>query len=587
MFHRRRHVLFLSGAVLILLAAASCWAQGSNSEGDSGASGGAYFNIEKVNPSLPEPDTPVNLDTPQACLEHFIMASRRGNYASAARALNFRLVEPVDMREAAELAERLSYLINQNLWIDWSTIPDRPDGVRDPSLLGGQSSMAGQPRRSLLLGTISFDGRDIPVRVERVKPAEGRAVWLFAAQTVDNINPLYEVKGPSWLARQVPSWSRSRTFWRVPAWQWIALAVLLLLAVAVAYLVVEVICRAIAKHLPQRGGRLIEAIRWPAGLLTASVLTYSSASSLLTLPGGVAALAEPFALFLITISATWLVIRIMGFLTEQLIRKNRSDELTVDESGALVRLTVFRYVLILTVAAIGMSIFLISMDLFRTLGLALLGSAGAAAVVLGIAGHAVLGNLIVGVQIALAKPFRTGDTVIIEGYWGRIEELRYTYVVVRTWDEKRIVLPVKYFMENWFENWSKTDQYLIRPIYLKLDYRADVQAVREKFLSFVKKNEDWVGEEKDNPDVLVTDFGEETMTIRLTSGGEDASSAWQLSCRLREKMIAWLQQHEDGRYLPRRRLVLHQQEDDQRASTADEKVDPEATHSGGSGGGDE
>jgi small-conductance mechanosensitive channel len=193
-----------------------------------------------------------------------------------------------------------------------------------------------------------------------------------------------------------------------------------------------------------------------------------------------------------------------------------------------------------------------------------------------------------GVQIALAKPFRTGDTVIIEGYWGRIEELRYTYVVVRTWDEKRIVLPVKYFMENWFENWSKTDPYLIRPIYLKLDYRADVQAVREKFMEFVREDDLWVGEEKDDPDVLVTDFGEETMTVRLTSGGEDSSSAWQLSCRVREKMIAWLQEYEDGRYLPRQRLVLHKQEDDERTSSADEDVDPQASHPGGdSDGGDE
>jgi small-conductance mechanosensitive channel len=580
-------LLCVGVAALLLLATTNGRAQDQNNEGN-GSSKGSYFRIEKVNPSLPKPEQQINLATPQACVEHFILQSRRENYASAARAMNFRLVEPASMDEAAQLAERLHYLINQNLWIDWSTIPDRPDGMGAPSLLGTQSPMAGQPRRSILLGTISFNGRDMPIRIERVKPQDGDPVWLFAAQTVDNINPLYDAKGPSWLARQVPTWSRSRTFWRVPMWQWIALAILILLAVATAYIVVAVICRSIAKHLPQRGGQLIRAIRWPAGVLTSSVLAYSSASSLLTLPGGVAALAEPFALFLITVSATWLVIRIMGFLTEQLIRKNRSDELTVDESGALVRLTVFRYVLILTVAAIGMSIFLISMDLFRTLGLALLGSAGAAAVLLGIAGHAVLGNLIMGVQIALAKPFRTGDTVIIEGYWGRIEELRYTYVVVRTWDEKRIVLPVKYFMENWFENWSKTDPYLIRPIYLKLDYRADVQAVREKFMEFVREDDLWVGEEKDDPDVLVTDFGEETMTVRLTSGGEDSSSAWQLSCRVREKMIAWLQEYEDGRYLPRQRLVLHKQEDDERTSSADEDVDPQASHPGGdSDGGDE
>jgi small-conductance mechanosensitive channel len=444
-------------------------------------------------------------------------------------------------------------------------------------MLNGSSGQ-GRARRSIRIGSIAFDGRDVPIRLERIKPEDGDPVWLFSAQTVDNIDRLYAAKGPSWLARQAPEWSRTRLLGNVPLWQWLALAVLLGLSVLTAWLVIKVLSQQLASHLGRRGRRFVENIRWPAAILTTALVGYSSVGSLLTLPGGVATVASPLVLAVMIFSATWLCVRVLGFFSESVTQNMLQDGPSIDESGTLVRLTVFRYVLVLLIVAIGLSVLLISIDMFRTVGIALLGSAGAAAVVLGIAGHAVLGNLIAGVQIALARPFRIGDTVIVEGYWGRIEEVRYTYVAVRTWDQKRVILPVRYFLNHYFENWSKTDPFLVKPIYLKVDYRADVQAIREKFMEIVRQDEDWA-EDRDDPDVLVIECGDETITIRLTCGGSDSPSAWRLVCRVREKLVAWLQDYEDGRFLPRQRLVLHQ--GSQWRSENRQQADPRPTHAGG------
>jgi small-conductance mechanosensitive channel len=539
----------------VLLGAA--WGQQQPSQAP-----GTYYPVEAVNPNLPEADEAPNLATPQACVEHFVLSCERDDWLAAARALNFRLVEPVDAEKASRQARKLYYLLNQNLWIDWSVLPDRPDGVETGSLLSTGGPMTGQARRSIVLGAIALDGRGIPVRVERVKARGKEPVWLFAAQSVDNIDRLYEAKGPSWLAKRAPAWSRERILWGVPAWQWLAVLFLVVLALLVGWTAATLISRGFASRLPLRGGKLIQAIKWPTAIFTAALVSYIAVGQLLTLPGPLAAVGSPVLLAILVLSATWLPIRVLQFLGEHVIGEKALPHAdTIDESGALAKLTVFRYVLALVILALGVSVLLISLDLFRALGITLLSSAGAMAVILGIAGHEVLGNLIAGMQIAITRPFRIGDTVIVEEYWGHVEEIRYTFVTVRTWDDKRIVFPIKYFLGHWFENWSATDRYLVKAIYLHLDYRADVESIRDKFRELVEGDEDWAGN-RNVPETLVIDTGPQTITLRLACGGADPASAWRLSCRVREKLIAWLQQEEGGRYLPRKRVELRNRKAD-------------------------
>jgi small-conductance mechanosensitive channel len=580
-FRLQPHNNYLGLFVFFLFALFSLYSEGLQAQQENNTQNipGTYFRADTVRPQKGNPPDSINLETPQACMEHFIRACRRKRWQSASWAMNFRLLQPINSEQARQQALRLYYLFNQNLWIDWSLLPDRPDGLKTGSMISGATPMAGKPRRSIQLGSISLDGRDIPIQITRVKIGEQSPVWLFSAQTVESIDRLYEVHGPSWLARKAPGWTRGRLL-RVPIWQWLALLLLLVVGIVVAWGCVHIFTRRLANYLPLEGESLVRGIHWPLAILLAGLVSYLTSGTLLTLPGEVSAVMSPVMLAILIFSTTWLAIRILTFLTGRILRDDQNEELTIDESGTIARLTVIRYGLVLLIITVGFSILLISLDLFRALGIALLGSAGAAAVILGIAGHAVLGNLIAGVQIALTQPFRIGDTVIIEGYWGRIEELRYTYVTVRTWDEKRLVLPIRYFMENWIENWSKTDTFLVRPIYLKVDYRTDVQAIRKKFIELLNEDELWA-EERDDPDVLVTECGEETITIRLACGAKDPSDAWQLSCRVREKLIAWLQQYKRGFYLPRQRIVLFQQEKLPDDSGADEQVKPQPQTPGG------
>ncbi len=445
------------------------------------------------------------------------------------------------------------------MWINWDELPDRPDGVVEDALGTGQDPMAGRVRRSIRLGSIEVDGRTIPVHVNRLKPGSEPPVWLFSAHTVDNIAMLWDAHGPSWLAKQMPDWTRERGPFRIQIWQWIGLVLTTILAPMIGIVVGKGACTTIVNRAAGQASELAGKLKWPIAVVITSLLVWATFTWVLGLPSAIAAVLEPLSLILFVMSVVWLVMRTITFFIDSVVKKSirdYHDEESASRRRLLTQITVARHVLLLLLALVGVAVVLLQLDSFRSVGVTILSSAGAAAVVLGIAGHAVLGNLIAGLQIALAQPFRIGDTVYVENNWGHIEDITYVDVIVRTWDERRLIFPIRYFVNNWFENWSKTDQYLRQPIYLKVDYRADVDRIRHRFQEIVEADEDWAAD-RDEPEVLVTDCDEETMTIRLTCGGANPSKAWALVCRAREQLIAWLGEVEDGKYLPRRRLLLN------------------------------
>jgi len=142
---------------------------------------------------------------------------------------------------------------------------------------------------------------------------------------------------------------------------------------------------------------------------------------------------------------------------------------------------------------------------------------------------------------------------VVEDEFGHIEDITYVDVVVRTWDHRRLVFPINYFIDNVFENWSKTDGYLVKAIYLEVDYRADVGRIRDKFEELVRADDDWA-EDRDEPEVLMTRCGPENVTLRMTCGGSTPAAAWRLVNRVREAMVDWLCGVADGAWLPRQRI---------------------------------
>lgn len=175
----------------------------------------------------------------------------------------------------------------------------------------------------------------------------------------------------------------------------------------------------------------------------------------------------------------------------------------------------------------------------RQYGVSLLASAGAAGIVVGLALQPLLKNLFAGIQLALTQPIRIDDAVIVEGEWGNIEEINGTYVVIRIWDKRRLVVPLNYFIEQPFQNWTRSDSTLLGTVMIYVDYRAPVEEMRAEARRIVEASPLW---DRDVFVLQVTDFRENVVEIRILASARSAPRAFDLRCEIREKLLTWLQQ---------------------------------------------
>lgn len=259
------------------------------------------------------------------------------------------------------------------------------------------------------------------------------------------------------------------------------------------------------------------------------------------------------ALVLATIGAlSWLVAS-AAFLVEDTVmrrvkvdvRDNRRARRVRTQMGIIRRLTA------VVVTIVGVAAALMTFDAMRTYGASVLASAGLVGVVAGLAAQTTLSNVFAGLQLVFTDALRYDDIVVVEGQWGRIEELTLTYVVVHLWDERRLVLPATYFTTTPFENWTRSESRVIAAVELHLDRSAPVGDLRVKARELVEANPLW---DRREWVLQVTDETELAMVVRLTASAADASSAWDLKCDLREQLLGWV--NEEHPYaLPRMRTV--------------------------------
>jgi small-conductance mechanosensitive channel len=209
----------------------------------------------------------------------------------------------------------------------------------------------------------------------------------------------------------------------------------------------------------------------------------------------------------------------------------------------------------LAVAVIGTLTFasmLMVFDSVRRFGTTILASAGVAGVVIGFAAQRSIATLLAGFQIALTQPIRLDDVVIVESEWGRIEEITLTYVVVRLWDLRRLVVPITYFIEKPFQNWTRSSTQILGSIFFYLDYDVPLDALRKEFTLIVNASALWDGQVCG---LQVTDAKERCIEIRGLVSAADASRAWDLRCEVREKVLGWLSAHFPNT-LPRARVEI-------------------------------
>ena len=248
-----------------------------------------------------------------------------------------------------------------------------------------------------------------------------------------------------------------------------------------------------------------------------------------------------------------LLIEMTDVLSDVVLDRDRID--TADNLEERKIITQFQYIkkvmtVIMIVAVI--SLILLQFEKVRELGTGILASAGVAGLIIGLAAQRSIANLLAGFQLAFTQPIRIDDVVIVEGEWGRIEEITLTYVVVRIWDERRLVVPLNYFNEKPFQNWTRTSAQLLGYIYLYTDYRLPVDKLRAHYFEVVEEHPKWDGRVKN---IQVTNSDRHTMELRVLMSARNASDAWDLRCDIREKLVTFIQENYPE-CLPRTRVEM-------------------------------
>jgi small-conductance mechanosensitive channel len=321
-----------------------------------------------------------------------------------------------------------------------------------------------------------------------------------------------------------------------------------------------------------RIGRVIEAFlvslssradtSWDDLLLPLAGKAVRRALPLLAVILGAPALSVSPALAEVVRNATsLLLIAVVAFVLFQIVdaaasfvlNKHRIDVRDNLQARAVyTQVVVLKKVALATVGILTLASMLMVFDSVRQFGASILASAGIAGVVIGFAAQRSIATLLAGFQIALTQPIRLDDVVIVEGEWGRIEEITLTYVVVRIWDLRRLVVPITYFIEQPFQNWTRSSAAILGTVFFHADYTMPIDALRAELTRLLGASRYWDGK----VNVLqVTDAREQTLEIRALASAADASSAWDLRCEIREKLIAFVQQNYPDS-LPRLRASL-------------------------------
>ncbi|GAA1818729.1 mechanosensitive ion channel [Luedemannella flava] len=309
--------------------------------------------------------------------------------------------------------------------------------------------------------------------------------------------------------------------------------------------------RRLSRRVPMAGQLAFRAHR-PARAF--GVLVALAVGGSIVLPAGDGRDVTLSVLHLALVAAgAWLLTALLFVVEESALARFRTD--VVDNRRARTVHTQVRLIrrvtaAVITVLAVGAM--LLTIPGARALGTSLLASAGLVGVVAALAAQSLLGNVLAGLQLAFGGSLRLDDVVIVEGEWGRIEELTLTYVVVQVWDDRRLIVPTSYFTTKPFQNWTRTELALLGTVELDVDWAAPVERLRAELREVVSGSDLWDG----RVSVLqVTDAVGGNVRLRALVSAADAPKLWDLRCLVRERLITWLREYDDDA-LPRTRTSL-------------------------------
>ncbi|GAB3929896.1 mechanosensitive ion channel family protein [Mucilaginibacter myungsuensis] len=345
----------------------------------------------------------------------------------------------------------------------------------------------------------------------------------------------------------IESWST-----RMPAWAWNTAVIGLVLILG--FIGKMIIARLLRHYKRQTDYSVIRSIvchlNRPFNHFV-PLLTLSLVLPFLTLKDVYETKIERVLGILLVISFTSVLISSIKILEDYVYHKydlNKDDNLK--ERKVRTQLQFIRRLTIVMIILIAVSIILLSFESVRKLGTGLLTGVGIGGVIIGFAAQKSLGNLLAGFQIAFTQPIRIDDVLVVEGEWGRVEDITLTYVVLNIWDQRRLILPINYFIEKPFQNWTRTTSEILGTVFLYVDHTAPADKMREELMRLLNASPLW---DKRVGVLQVTDTKETVIEIRCLMSARNSSQAFDLRCYVRENMVAYLKDNYP-QSLPKRRL---------------------------------
>ncbi|MDF3981742.1 mechanosensitive ion channel [Luteibacter sp. PPL201] len=336
---------------------------------------------------------------------------------------------------------------------------------------------------------------------------------------------------------------------------WTRFALIVVIALAVAGLlrrVVNAVLRRFAIHHPM-GASIIRRANAPMEAIVPLAMLLVAFRAAPDEPARLVRVLEHVVGVALIVAVTWFIVRCIGALEAAVTRFNPIDlEDNLRARRLQTQVRVLSRTAMVVVVVLGTAVVLMTFPGVRQFGASLLASAGLAGLAVGLAAKPVLGNLIAGIQIALTQPIRIDDVVIVEGEWGRVAEITSTYVVVKIWDERRMIVPLQYFIENPFQNWTRTSSQILGSVLLWFDYGLPLEPLRGELERLCKNAAEWDGRVM----VLqVVDSNDKAMQVRALVSSADSGKSFDLRCKVREGLIAFVRR-EFPTFLPRYRADL-------------------------------
>ncbi|HVG59749.1 MAG TPA: mechanosensitive ion channel domain-containing protein [Hyalangium sp.] len=349
----------------------------------------------------------------------------------------------------------------------------------------------------------------------------------------------------------LPPFFFARPFWVLEVWQWLGLALMVGVGIVAGRLLEGLAQRLVkrAAALTKAGwdDQIVSAGRGPFRYLLFALLVAGS-GRLLLLPPPAQHAVDVGARSVMIVAVAWFLLRFVRLAASFVEQKAALESNTEDVGrarGLRTQLAVLRRVTEVAVVLVAASLLLLQFEAVRSVGVSLLASAGIAGLVIGLAAQKSISTLLAGIQLSITQPVRIGDTVIVENEWGWIEEITLTYVVVKVWDLRRLVVPMTHFLDKPFQNWSKVSPEILGTVEVYADFRTDVAAVRAELKRILEQESEglWDGKVQG---LQVTGCTDRAILLRALVSAKDAGTAWNLRCLVRERLIAWLQRQPHG-----------------------------------------